>query len=259
MSNNVKAVRTGDKIMLFINGKRTTLSRKVAPEAFDRAVKYIKEKDTEALANMFSNVNEKITEYAKGIFEIKDNNVYAIGEDTPTPKLVARTMFEMMSSNENPEPLLFLNKKMNRNQKGVASGMEVFAKLNNIPMTKKGNLVLKISIDKEKLNDAIKKHGIIIGGPRSSQGYNGGVNYDLPVNNISELYDEEMVSIHCLVDPSDIVAFFENTIRVCRFKVLENFIIDENKAIIEVPHEELYNIAFDIWEEHKNIKIPKAV
>lgn len=249
--DTVKAVRIGDKLILFINGKRTTVSRKVAPEAFDKAVELIKAKDEQKLASMFSGVNEKITEYAKGIFEIKGNNVYALGEGTPAPKLVARKMFEMMNTNQSPKPLSYLNKKMQRNGKGVASGMEVFAKLDDIPMTTRGNLVLKVSITQEQLDNALQK-GCVVGTPRGANATGTQSNYDLPVQRYES--DDELLTVHCLVDPSDIQAFYLDTIRVGRFKILKNFTY-EKSPIIEVPLEELYDIAFDIWSEHTNKKI----
>jgi len=250
MDNSVKAVRVGDKIMVFIDGKRQTISRKIAPEAFDKAVELIKSKDTDRLREMFTDVTKKITEYAKGIFTIKGNNVYANGETEPAPKLVARKMFEMMQLEVNPQPLAFLNKKMQRNGKGVASGMEIFAKLDDIPMTTNGNLVLKVGMDNEQLKELLKTQGTVVGSPLNA-GQTKSIQHDLPVCDLNEkeLFD----FVYCLVDPSDILAFYNGNIRVGRYKLLLDFQYVKS-PVITIPLEELYDISFGLWSENQIVK-----
>lgn len=257
MEKKVKAIRIGDKLMLFIDGKKQTVSRKIAPEAFDEAVKYIKEENHDKLRSMFSNVNEKITEYAKGIFKIVGNNVYAKGEEhTPAPKLVARKLFEMMQLKENPQPLRLLNKKMHRNGNGVVAGMDIFSKMNDIPMTTKGNLVLKVGMDKEQLIDILQTHGTVVGSPlRSNQIYGGNIQHDLPV--VGFEFEEKENYVYCLVDPSDIVAYFNGNIRVSRYRLLKKY-KREVKPVVNVPFEELYDVSFDIWDERNSNKSNKA-
>lgn len=230
--------------MLFIDGKKQTISRSVAPEAFDKAVELIKEQKQEELRTMFCDVNTKIAEYAKGIFKIVGNNVYANGETEPAPKLVARKMFEMMQTGLSPEPLKLLNKKMHRNGKGVAAGMDIFSKMDNIPMTTKGNLVLRVGMKKSELNNLLKNYGTVVGAPLKSQG--GNVQHDLPV--VGYEFQEKNEFVFCLVDPSDIIAYFNGNIRVGRYKILHNFTYEE-KSVVEIPLEDLYDLSFDIWEE----------
>jgi hypothetical protein len=249
MNNSVKAIRIGDKLMLFIDGKKQTISRKIAPEAFDKAVEYIKAGKQEELKNMFGDVNTKIADYAKGIFKIVGNNVYAQGESEPAPKLVARKMFEMMQSGMSPEPLKLLNKKMHRNGKGVAAGMDIFSKMDNIPMTTKGNLVLKVGMSRDELKHLLQTHGTVVGSPKNSQGAN--VQHDLPVVGFD--YEEKGEYVYCLVDPSDIIAFFNGNIRVGRYKILQNYTY-EDKSVVNVPLEDLFDLSFDIWEEKGQAK-----
>ena len=252
MDESVKAVRIGDKVMLFIDGKRSTVSQKVAPEAFEKVVELIKNKDTKGIRNMFSGVNEKIKSYAKGIFTIKGNNVYATGSTEPAPKLVARKMFEMMQVEANPKPLDFLNKKMQRNGKGVAAGMEIFAKLDEIPMTTWGNLVLRVGVDEETINNTLRTQGVVVGNPLNANNRGGGIQHDLPVCDFAER--EIYNFVYCLVDPSDILAFYNGNIRVGRYKILIDFKY-EKTPVIKVPLEELYDISFSLWCENQKIKV----
>lgn len=245
MSVEVKAVRLGDRLMLFINGKKQTVSRKVAPEAFDKAVKLIKEKKHEEIVSMFSDVNKKVGDYAKGIFKIVGNKVFAKGENVPAPKLVARKLFEMMNENINPKPLKVLNKKMHRNGNGVAAGMDIFSKMNSIPMTEYGNLVLKVGFTKEQINHTLETKGVVVGSPL---GTNPPIQHDLPV--VGYDFKEKDEYVYCLVDPSDIIAFFNGNIRVGRYKILLNYDI-EDSSVINVPLEELYDLSFDMWDKQQ--------
>lgn len=256
VDENVKAVRIGDRIILFIDGKRQTIARKVAPEAFASAVKFIEEKDTDSIRKMFSNVTEKISKYAQDIFTIKGNDIFAKGSNIPAPKLVARKLFEMMQVDASPKPLLNLDNKMKRNNKGIASGMEVFAKLDGIPMTECGNLVLKVGMSNEDLDKVLQKYGTVVGSPLNSND-NSSVQHDLPICNFEEreIYD----FVYCLVDPADIMAFIEynGEIRVGRYKILLDFKF-ENKPVINVPLEKLYDISYNIWNENQS-KINKSI
>lgn len=253
MSVEVKVVRLGDKLMLFINGKKQTISRKIAPDSFDKAIKLVKEKKYEEIASMFSNVNERVKRYAKGIFKIEGNKVYAKGQEhIPAPKLVARKLFEMMNLNLNPTPLKYLNKKMYRNGKGIAAGMDIFSKINNIPMTENGNLVIKVGFTTEQLNHTLANKGTVVGSPLGITS----IQHDLPV--VGYDFEDKDEYVYCLVDPSDIIAYFNGNIRVGRYKILQKYEHKE-KPVINVPLEELYDISFGLWDKQESKSNSKTV
>ena len=45
-NNNVSAVRLGDKLIIFVNGKRQVISQSMSPEIFDNVCGYIENNDT---------------------------------------------------------------------------------------------------------------------------------------------------------------------------------------------------------------------
>ena len=60
MSKDLKAIRIGEKIIVFVDGKRQVINKSNSPETFDIIVEYIKNNETEKIKSLFSSFDDNI-------------------------------------------------------------------------------------------------------------------------------------------------------------------------------------------------------
>lgn len=247
--DNVKAIRVGDKLIIFINGKRQVVSKGVSPETFDRVCEFMNNNDTESIISIFDDFEGKITQYLQGYFRIENGLVFLSGKDKvhSFSKLIVRKASEFMTLKESP---LFIQKMANKIRhvsNGVELGVKIFSDMENIVLTKNGNFVIKTYIDLRKNK--------VIGSPIdfNNEGVREGRRNDYSIPVITKLKKEfleerEIETNNVLISPFDIISFGEGEIHVSRYKVINDFQIEKN-GLVEMPKEDLYDISYQLYLE----------
>ena len=69
---NVKAIRVGDKIIVFINGKRETITKNVSPEVFEMVLGFIKNDEKNKILNLFSSLESSLDNYLEELAHVKE-------------------------------------------------------------------------------------------------------------------------------------------------------------------------------------------
>jgi len=237
MTENIKAIRVGDKIMIFINGEKKTISQKVSPEIFNVVLDYIKNNEQQRIGEIFNNFDNRISNYLGGLFDIKNQSIYFKNTDQEViySKLILRKALELLAINESPEPLIKLSNKIKTKQKLEDKGVKIFQNIKNLIITKNGNLIFHTKI--EKLNQKT-----FFGSP---------INYNDRFNNSFKLkvvfdYEVEEPNCYILINPFDILSFEYSSINVSRFKVLKNVEI-KDKVVIDIKNEEVFDIPYEIF------------
>ena len=72
---NVSAVRLGDKLIIFLNGERQVISKNMSPEIFDIVCGYIKNNDTQKIANIFDNFEDKLSKFVSKYFDLEEGRM----------------------------------------------------------------------------------------------------------------------------------------------------------------------------------------
>ena len=274
MENDVKAIKMGSKIIVFINGKRQVVSKKVSPETFELIEKYIEQKDIQKIANLFNDFEDKIADYLKGIVEIKGGKAYSIVEKNQPyifSRLLLRKAIELMALNESPDSIRLLGDKLNYIDSTDVSEKinDLFARIKIIEMTKLGNIILPV-YSSNKNNDfenTEKVQGKPIMVNEHSNRVGRGNNYGLKAH-INDFIPTEMINdeevpmkiAKVIISPFDIVSCSSDTLFVTRYKVLdENVAIKEiSNGISTIENEELFEISYNIFKEFSKDKY-KAV
>lgn len=234
--NNIKAIRVGDKIMIFINGEKKTISQKVSPEIFNVILDYIKNNQQERIGEVFNNFDNRISNYLGNSFDIKNNSIFFKGTDVEVlySKLILRKALELLAKNESPEPLIKLSNKIKTKQKFEDKGAKIFQNIKNLIITKNGNLIFHTKFEKTK-------NSTFFGNPINIQGHSYSFRFPVVFN-----YEVEEPDTYILINPFDITSFEYTSINVSRFKVLENIdIID--KVIVDIKNEEVFDIPYEIF------------
>lgn len=242
--SEVKAIRVGDKIIVFINGKRETISKKVSPEVFEMVLGFIRNNETEKIINIFSSLDDNVMNYLKEYFEVKNGLLYVDDKKVEYSKLIIRKAVELMGMNLNPKPLFNLYKKIkwvsNTSEK-ISSGNNLFKKLNKVILTERGNLILHSSIN--GVNEVTNK---VFGKPINIKEKVGGADgYNVRIN------EEETKSL-ILINPFDIISFNEFSINVSRFKMINKNLLQDENTLAKIENEELFDISFDIFQENSD-------
>jgi len=240
--------------MVFVNGKKQTISKEKSPEFFDIIHKYIIDNNTQEILNLFDNFEDKLFDYIKKYFKIENGNVIDCFHNKPNnfSKLLIRKGIELMSTGEDVKPLYKLSKKIFFSSIDVSEGYyNLFKEVKEIGLTKQGNLLLPITLKEEE--EISKK---VIGEPiRISKLENGDIirvknnNTSFSLSLISKQSIDE-IKFYALINPFDIISFtMKNQIYVSRFKVYKKEEIKNIKGIVEIKNEKLFEISYDIFED----------
>lgn len=238
--SKVKAIRVGDKIIVFIEGKRQTISKSVSPEIFDVVLNYIRNNQTDKISEVFNSFDDKICEYLKDFFKVKNGLLYNEEDNKKLvySKLIIRKAVEMMSLKISPLPLKRLSEKIEYKENISENGIEAFKKVEKLTITEEGNLIFYTNF----LTDKGKKEmaNTLYGSPIDINGNNQN-GYSLTISRENDT--------KVLVSPFDIISFTDHSINVSRFKVLDNKKIDD--CIVVIKNEKLFDMSFDIFKENK--------
>lgn len=234
--NNIKAIRVGDKIMIFINGEKKTISQKVSPEIFNVILDYIKNNQQERIGEVFSNFDNRISNYLGNLFDIKNNSIFFKGTDKEVlySKLILRKALELLAKNESPEPLIKLSNKIKTKQKFEDKGTKIFQNIKSLIITKNGNLIFHTKLSN-------KSHFTSFGSPISFEGHSPSFKLQVVFD-----YKVEEPDTYILINPFDITSFEYTSLNVSRFKVLENIDISD-KVIVDIKNEEVFDIPYEIF------------
>jgi len=104
---NISAVRLGDKLIIFLNGQRQVVSKTMSPEIFDIVCGYIEKNDTQKIANIFDNFEDKLSKFVSKYFELEEGKMKDVFHKEPNhfSKLLVRKATEMMSNEVDVKPL----------------------------------------------------------------------------------------------------------------------------------------------------------
>ena len=233
---DVKAIRVGDKIIVFINGKRETISKNVSPE--------VRNDEVNKIENIFTSLENNLDEYLKEFFVIKNGFLYKKSNEEKVvySKLIIRKSVELMGMNIEPKPLLKLVNKLSYKTQISNKGIDLFKKLNKIILTEEGNLILHSNISGISIKD---KNKVI--------GYPIGVNENVITHDNSQLYSVSLNEIDTntliLINPFDISSFTNSSINVSRFKIIDTKLEGELKPIMKIKNEKLFDISFDLFNK----------
>ena len=232
---NVKAIRVGDKIIVFINGKRETITKNVSPEVFDMVLGFIKNDEKNKILNLFSSLESSLDNYLEELFNVKNGFLYnKLEERIVYSKIIIRKAVELMSMNIEPMPLLKLSKKLQFKNNICENGISLFKKLNKLIITEEGNLILH-SNNSYQVTDINE----VVGYPIDLNYHNNAELYSIKIN-------EKEANSLILINPFDISSFTSNSINVSRFKVIDKKIKGEVKPIMKIENEELFDISYNI-------------
>ena len=239
MSKDLKAIRIGEKIIVFVDGKRQVINKSNSPETFDIIVEYIKNNETEKIKSLFSSFDESILGYLKNVFIIKDKVLYFKGKEKKEirfSKIVLRKAIEFYSLGVSSVSLLKFAKKLERNSTSFSfTGENFFSKIDKFSITKNGNLILNVNFEKEEI---IKR---LVGSPLVEGERT--INFNLSTKNEN---NSEMKQV--LISPYDIYGFNTDSLVVTRYKILnEEEMRGEN--LITIKNEDLFEISYNILEE----------
>jgi hypothetical protein len=245
---NVKAIRVGDKVMVFVNGQKQVVSRQVSPETFDLVCEYISNNQIEKIASIFDNVEQKISEFLKGYFDIENSTILHEGKKHIFSSLIIRKSTELLSLTDNAKPIYDLaNKTIISSESISVKANDFFKNVSKIILTEKGNLI----IPSPKIIEG-NSNSLVIGKPIALNNKNktrrAKTIYSILAsseNNIKE------VNSYILINPFDIVSFSDFEVFVSRYKVLENF-VDNQKGIVEIENEFLFDLSYNLYL--KNVK-----
>ena len=140
MSKDLKAIRIGEKIIVFFDGKRQVINKSNSPETFDIIVEYIKNNETEKIKSLFSSFDESILGYLKNVFIIKDKVLYFKNKEKKQilfSKTIIRKAIEFYSLGVSSVSLLKFAKKLERNSTSFSfTGENFFSKIDKFSITK---------------------------------------------------------------------------------------------------------------------------
>lgn len=249
-NNNVSAVRLGDKLIIFVNGKRQVISQSMSPEIFDNVCGYIEKNDTDKIVGLFDNFEHNLSSYIKDFFVLEEGVVKDTfhNENHHFSKIIIRKASEIMSKNLDVKPLFNMSKKLFYASENISNEADIlFNQLSVIGLTKEGNLLLPLST---KGTQEEAKKGVI-GNPISIQD-------NTRTKSVSRTYslglhkktNAEEVFAYALVSPFDIVGFQPNAINVTRYRIYSKGDFDNLKGIIEIQNEKLFDIAYTIYEKN---------
>jgi len=249
---NISAVRLGDKLIIFLNGQRQVVSKTMSPEIFDIVCGYIEKNDTQKIANIFDNFEDKLSKFVSKYFELEEGKMKDVFHKEPNhfSKLLVRKATEMMSNEVDVKPLYELSKKIFFASKDVSTNANIlFNELSVVGITKNGNLLLPLS-SSEKCN------GQVVGMPLSVSNTNEKIERVVKGNTLSLLLhkkdNKQKVTNYALISPFDIVSFSNGNsseIAISRYKIYDKGDFETLKGIVEVPNENLFDISYNIFEE----------
>lgn len=234
--NNIKAIRIGDKIMVFLNGEKKTISEKVSPEIFNVILNCIKNNQQERIGEIFNNFDNRISNYLGKSFDVKKNSIFFknTNKEVLYSKLILRKALELLAMNESPEPLIKLSNKIKTKQKIEDKGVKVFQNIKNLIITRGGNLIFHTKLT----NNA---NLTFFGSPINIEGHSHSFKIQVVFN-----FESEEPDTYILINPFDITHFEYNSINVSRFKVLENVDI-KNEVVVDIKNEEVFDIPYEIF------------
>ena len=94
---DVKAIRVGDKIIVFINGKRETISKNGSPEVFDMVLNFIRNDEVNKIENIFTSLENNLDEYLKEFFVIKNGFLYKKSNEEKKKELFSKAGAEELA------------------------------------------------------------------------------------------------------------------------------------------------------------------
>lgn len=246
---NVSAVRLGDKLIIFLNGERQVISKNMSPEIFDIVCGYIKNNDTQKIANIFDNFEDKLSKFVSKYFELEEGRMKDVFHKKTNhfSKLLVRKATEMMSNEADIEPLYKLSKKIFFASENVSKNANVvFNELSVVGITKNGNLLLPLS-SSHKCNGNVEGTPLDVGNDFSRKVRHNSLSLVLhKKDNISE------VTSYALISPFDIVSFSNSNsseMSIARYKIYDKGDFETLKGIVEIPKENLFDISYNIFEE----------
>jgi hypothetical protein len=235
--NDVKAIRIGDKIMVFINGEKKTVSKKITPETFDLILDLIKTNQQEKINDIFTSFDKNLKNFLSDSFDIRNQSIFFKNTDKEIiySKLILRKALQLLAINESPQALFMLSEKLKSKQKFENKGIKVFQKIKELTITKRGNLIFKTNLNSLHL----EKEQTYFGQP---------INFEKGYQNSFEIkiINEEAFDSYVLINPFDIVYFGYDSLNVSRFKILKfKNVITE--PIVKIEDEELFDIPYEIF------------
>jgi hypothetical protein len=251
MSKELKAVRIGDKIILFIDGKRQVINRSNSPETFDIIVDYIKNNETEKIKSLFSSFDDNLKDYLKDIFLFNDKNLQFKNKnkdkkDLAFSGLIIRKAIEFYSIGTSNKPLLRFAKKIERKKEYITYQLrDFFDKLEKFSITEKGNLLLYADFKMENGDFSGKK---VFGSPYEESSRYGSMSLKI----LSKKEESEYVK-KVLISPFDIISFNRDTINIARYKIIEDSEM-EGENLVKIKNEELFEMSYLIFEEYEDKK-----
>ncbi len=240
--NDVKAIRVGDKIMVFVNGHKQVLSKGVSPETFDLVCKYISENNVDKIASIFDNVEEKLSEFLQGYFQVKNSAIYIKGERHNFSNLIIRKATELLSKTDNAKPLYEMaNKTLLSSSQISEKASEFFKNVSKILLTENGNIILPTYLK-------LPCDGSVVGSPIKLSEYGARQRSENYSVSISSDNGTKEIESYVLINPFDIVAFNEFEVYVSRYKVVENF-TETEEGFAKIENEFLLDLSYKIFEK----------
>ena len=260
-NKNVSAIRLGDKLIIFINGKRQVISKSVSPETFDIVCEYISKNEVEKISNIFNDFQNNLSEYLKEFFEIEEGSLKDNFHNKPHhfSKLLIRKGTELLSLKGDVKPLYKLSKKIFFASENMAEEThQLFNEITSIGLTKEGNLLLPITSFEEGSYENLRGDLGVVGMPikiRNNEENTIRLKSASALSlNLHKKNHKQELKKFALINPFDIYSFTTEKIYISRYKIYDKSEIENIKGIVEIKNEKLFDISYNIFEKnYKNI------
>jgi len=234
---DIKALRSGDSIILHYKGEVLNIQKSSRPADFKRVEKLIESGDIDSLVEAFIDIKGAIEKYTKDKMTVDAGVLFdkATGEQIPTA--IAKKLIEFKNKNADFLPLWRFWQKLKKNPSANSKAqLYTFVERNKIPITELGDLVMEKGVymkEDGSLWDDYSKTidnsiGMVVEMPRNKvtddpkQGCASGLHVAAP-EYVKQHYSQSII-VECIVNPMHVGSVPEDCdftkMRVERYQVI---------------------------------------
>jgi len=239
MSNlkNLKALRSGDTIVLHYNGDTLNIQKSSRPADYKRVEKLLEANDIDALCDAFLDIKKAIEQYTKDKMTVDAGVLIDRETKEQIPAAIAKKLIEFKNKQADFLPLWRFWQKLKKNpSKNSKAQLYEFILRHKVPITELGDMVLEKGVymksDGTLWDDYTKtldnSIGMVVEMPSEKvvddpkQGCAAGLHVAAPAY-VRDHYSQSIV-VECIVNPADVRSVPEEysftKMRVKRYQVM---------------------------------------
>ncbi len=234
---NIKALRSGDSIILHYNGEVLNIQKSSRPADYKRVEKLIEAGDVDSLIEAYVDIKAQVEKYTKGKMSVDAGTLIDKKTGEAIPPAIAKKLKEFKDKQEKFQPLWRFWMKLRANpSKNSVRQLYEFIQRHNIPITEQGDILLEKGVNMKPDGTLWDAHtgkfdnsiGMVVRMPRSAvvdnpkEGCASGLHVAAP-DYVKSHYSQNVVII-CKVNPTDVGSVPEEynftKMRVCEYEVM---------------------------------------